>query len=97
MALRSAARAYARRQVWYLQNALIIGPERQATEILEKILRHPEWGIHVVPAWSPPRSGFSSGRANGHLNFVPTLRGNQDIAELVDRLDVDRVMLTRPE
>jgi exopolysaccharide biosynthesis polyprenyl glycosylphosphotransferase len=94
MALRSAARAYARRQVWYLQNALIIGPERQAREILEKILRHPEWGIHVVACVEPPRSGFSSRRAKGHLDFVPTLRGDQDIAELVERLDVDRVMLT---
>jgi exopolysaccharide biosynthesis polyprenyl glycosylphosphotransferase len=28
------------------------------------------------------------------LDFVPTLRGDQDIAELVERLDVDRVMLT---
>jgi exopolysaccharide biosynthesis polyprenyl glycosylphosphotransferase len=94
LALRSAARAIARRQVWYLQNALIIGPERQATEILEKIVRHPEWGINVVACVESPRSGFTSARANRLLDFVPTLRGNLDIAELVERLDVDRVMLT---
>ena len=30
LALRSGARSIARRRVWYLQNALIIGPENQA-------------------------------------------------------------------
>ena len=95
MALRSAARAYARRQVWYLQNALIIGPERQASEILEKVVRHPEWGINVVACMEAPGSGFLSSERSTHLlDFVPIMRGELDVADLVERLDIDRVMLT---
>jgi exopolysaccharide biosynthesis polyprenyl glycosylphosphotransferase len=94
MALRSAARTYARRQVWYLQNALIIGPERQAIEILEKIVRHPEWGINVVACMEGSRSGYAAPVSSQLLDFVPSVRGDFDVAELVERLDVDRVMLT---
>lgn len=94
MALRSAARAYAKRQVWYLQNALIIGPEGQATAILEKIMRHPEWGINVVACVDGPGSKFAPGSTNRLLDFVPVLGGDLDISELVKRLDIDRVMLT---
>ncbi len=94
MSLRSAARAYARRQVWYLQNALIVGPDDEATEILQKIMRHPEWGINVVACVAGTGSGFAPARANRLLDFVPVLGGAIDIAELVERLDVDRVMLT---
>jgi exopolysaccharide biosynthesis polyprenyl glycosylphosphotransferase len=91
--LRSAARAFAARQVWYLQNAVIVGPVGQASTILQKILRHPEWGINVVACVAPGRSRFQ-GRATAHLfDLVPVLRDDADVVQVVKRLDVDRVML----
>jgi exopolysaccharide biosynthesis polyprenyl glycosylphosphotransferase len=95
LGLRSASRAHARRRVWYLQNALIIGPESQATPLLRKIMRHPEWGINVVACVAGPAGArFTPARPNRLLDFVPVLGGEVDLAELTQRLDVDRVMLT---
>jgi exopolysaccharide biosynthesis polyprenyl glycosylphosphotransferase len=94
MALRSVIRVFAKRQVWYLQNALIIGPLDQATAIVEKILRHHEWGINVVACVEGPGTKLGPGRDNRVLDLVPVLGGDPDIVELVERLDVDRVMLT---
>jgi exopolysaccharide biosynthesis polyprenyl glycosylphosphotransferase len=91
--LRAAARAFAARQVWYLQNAVIVGPVNQASLILQKILRHPEWGINVVVCVAPGGKRFP-GRAVPRLhNLVPVVRGDVDVVELVKGLDVDRVML----
>jgi exopolysaccharide biosynthesis polyprenyl glycosylphosphotransferase len=94
MVLRSASRAYARRQVWYLQNALIVGPVDEATPLLQKILRHPEWGINVVACVPAPGTGRPRGATEHLLELVPVVGGTPDIVELVGRLDVDRVMLT---
>jgi exopolysaccharide biosynthesis polyprenyl glycosylphosphotransferase len=94
MVLRSATRAFARRQVWYLQNAVIVGPVDQATAILQKILRHPEWGINVVACVEGPGSSLAPAGASHLMDLVPVLGGDPDLVELVERLDVDRVMLT---
>ncbi len=56
MVFRSAARAYARTQVWYLQNTLVIGSLAQSATIVRKIMRHPEWGINVVACIDLKRS-----------------------------------------
>jgi exopolysaccharide biosynthesis polyprenyl glycosylphosphotransferase len=94
MALRSVTRAYARRRVWYLQNTVIVGPADQAIAILQRILRHPEWGINVVACVEGPDANLAPARARRLLDLVPVLGGDPDIVELVQRLDVDRVMLT---
>jgi exopolysaccharide biosynthesis polyprenyl glycosylphosphotransferase len=94
MALRSATRAFARRQVWYLQNTLIIGPVDEARTVLEKILRHREWGLNVVACVEGPGASLTRARESHLLDLVPVLGGDPDIVELVRRLDVDRVMLT---
>lgn len=91
--LRSAARAFAARQVWYLQNAVIVGPVSEASAILQKILRHPEWGINVVACLATHGEGRFSDRATHLLDLVPVVRGDTDVVELVKGLDVDRVML----
>jgi exopolysaccharide biosynthesis polyprenyl glycosylphosphotransferase len=94
MVLRSATRAFARRQVWYLQNTLIIGPVDEARMALEKILRHREWGLNVVACVEGPGANLTRPRTSHLLDLVPVLGGDPDIVELVHRLDVDRVMLT---
>ena len=72
LALRSGARSVARRRVWYLQNALIIGPENQASAILQ-MLRHPEWGINVVACVAGPGARFTPTSTKRLMDFVPVL------------------------
>jgi exopolysaccharide biosynthesis polyprenyl glycosylphosphotransferase len=93
MALRSAARAFARTQVWYLQNALVIGSREQSTAILRKILRHPEWGINVVACINPRSNGRSPNFGTRLLGLVPLLPEDTNAASLIRQLDIDRVML----
>jgi exopolysaccharide biosynthesis polyprenyl glycosylphosphotransferase len=93
MVLRSGARAFATRQVWYLQNALIVGPVNQTSLILQRILRHPEWRINVVACVETPSRRRGTTRSKRLLGLVPVLGGDVDIVELTQRLDVDRVML----
>ena len=93
MACRAAVRAFAKRRVWYLQNALIIGPSGQGTAILRKILRHPEWGINVVACMDLRGTKRFPARTSRLLNLVPFIRGEQDVVNFVRRHDVDRVML----
>jgi exopolysaccharide biosynthesis polyprenyl glycosylphosphotransferase len=91
--LRSAARAFAARQVWYLQNAVVVGPVTQASAILQKILRHPEWGINVVACVADPGNTRFGDRTTRLLDLVPVLPGDPDVVEQIRHLDVDRVML----
>jgi exopolysaccharide biosynthesis polyprenyl glycosylphosphotransferase len=47
-AFRCIARARARKQRWYVQEAAVIGPPDQADAIVRKIERHPEWKIRAT-------------------------------------------------
>jgi exopolysaccharide biosynthesis polyprenyl glycosylphosphotransferase len=93
VAFRSAARAYARTQVWYLQNALVIGSRGQSAAIVRKVLRHPEWGINVVACIDPQGNGRFPHPAPLILELVPLLPADTHAASLIRRLDIDRVML----
>jgi exopolysaccharide biosynthesis polyprenyl glycosylphosphotransferase len=90
--LRSAARAFATRRPWYVQRAVIVGPVEQASAILQKIQRHPEWGIDVT-ACLAIHDGGDPNAATGVPSAVPVLREESDLVHAVKRLDVDRVML----
>ena len=93
MVLRSGARAYARSQVWYLQNTLLIGSLEQSATIVRKILRHPEWGVNVVACIDLKRPGRLPKSATHLFDVVPVLPGDTDARTLVRELDIDRVML----
>jgi exopolysaccharide biosynthesis polyprenyl glycosylphosphotransferase len=93
LGLRAGMRAFARRRIWYLQNALVIGPPAQAAALVRKILRHPEWGITAAacvdfsgPSRFPPRT-------TPPFELVPMFHGQTDLPALVAELDIDRVML----
>jgi len=91
MALRSGVRAFARRQKWYFQDALVIGPASQAQAILRKLERHPEWGIQAaVYAAMPGRDPSVRNRRRDDLDGNPS---DEDLIALVKELGVDRVML----
>jgi exopolysaccharide biosynthesis polyprenyl glycosylphosphotransferase len=93
MVLRTAARAYARNQVWYLQNTLVIGSLAQSATIVRKILRHPEWGINVVACIDLKRPRQLPKSATHLFDVVPLLPGDTDARTLIRQLDIDRVML----
>ncbi|MDQ3356677.1 MAG: sugar transferase [Actinomycetota bacterium] len=99
LALRAVIRAWARRQPWYLQNALVVGTNAESTSIAARILRHPEYGINLVACIELLGDGVASdaGVEDAEpvqtLGHIPLIRGDLDLAKLVDELDVDRVLL----
>ena len=87
-AARSAARALARRQSAYVQNAVIIGAGEVGQLIGRKLLQHPEYHINLV--------GFVDAEPREKrrdLGDVPILGTPTQIAEIVDQNDVDRVIV----
>lgn len=86
--LRAAARTYCRRQVSYLQNAIVVGAGDVGQTIARKLLKHPEYGVNLV--------GFVDSdplpRKPG-LDHIALLGGVEDVPELVELLDIDRVIV----
>jgi exopolysaccharide biosynthesis polyprenyl glycosylphosphotransferase len=89
---RAVARAYGRRQAWYLQNALVLGTSSQAASIVRKLMRHPEFGVHVVAVVDLERNGMTVERSE-EFAFVPVISAGTDLGTLVDTYDVDRVVI----
>jgi exopolysaccharide biosynthesis polyprenyl glycosylphosphotransferase len=86
--LRGAARAYCRRQIHYLQNTIIIGAGDVGQTIARKILKHPEYGIHLVGfVDSQPKERM---RGLGSLTLLGT---PGEVTELVGLLDIERVIV----
>jgi exopolysaccharide biosynthesis polyprenyl glycosylphosphotransferase len=87
-AARSAARTFARRRPAYIQNAVIIGAGEVGQLIGRKLLQHPEYRINLV--------GFvdAAPRAKRRdLGDLPILGSPEQIAEIVDAHEVDRVIV----
>ena len=85
---RTAARVSARRQLSYLQNAVIVGAGEIGQVIARKVLGHPEYGINVV--------GFldSEPKDRPHeLDHLAILGGPDRLAEVVRDFDVERVIV----
>ncbi|HVS85876.1 MAG TPA: sugar transferase [Gaiellaceae bacterium] len=85
--LRSAARAYCRRQVSYLQNTIIVGAGDVGQSIARKLLAHREYGLNLVGfVDANPRE-----RAPG-LGHLTVLGDIDDLPELIQLLDIERVV-----
>ena len=85
---RSAARTLARRQSAYVQNAVIIGAGEVGQLIGRKLLQHPEYHINLV--------GFVDAEPRAKrrdLGDIPVLGAPEQIGEIVDQHDVDRVIV----
>jgi exopolysaccharide biosynthesis polyprenyl glycosylphosphotransferase len=85
---RSAARSLARRHPAYVQNALIVGAGDVGQLIGRKLLQHPEYGINLL--------GFVDSEPKERrrdLGDLPVLGAPEEIAELVGRGEVDRVIV----
>jgi exopolysaccharide biosynthesis polyprenyl glycosylphosphotransferase len=85
---RSFARALARRQSAYIQNALIVGAGDVGQLIGRKLLQHPEYRINLV--------GFVDAdpkERRRDLGDLPVLGSPEDIGEIVRRDGIDRVIV----
>jgi exopolysaccharide biosynthesis polyprenyl glycosylphosphotransferase len=84
--MRAIARTLCRRHISYLQNAIIVGAGDVGQSIAHKLLKHPEYGINLV--------GFvdenPKERRRG-LKHLTLLGGHDDLLDLVELLDVERV------
>jgi len=89
---RSLARAYGRRQAWYLQNALVLGTSAQAASVVRKILRHPESGVNVVAVVDLDAEDDAVERI-ADFSFIPVLSGLASIGELVASHEIHRVII----
>jgi exopolysaccharide biosynthesis polyprenyl glycosylphosphotransferase len=85
---RAMARTAARRSTLYIQNAVIVGAGTVGHLVARKLNNHPEYGIRVVGyVDSDPVDG-----AVGDPD-VPLLGEITDLPELIEPLDVNRVMV----
>ncbi len=85
---RAAARAFARRRVTYLQNALIVGAGDVGQLYAKKLLLHPEYGINVVGFVDRDPKEPQDGLAG-----LTILGGPEHLEAIVRLLDVERVII----
>jgi exopolysaccharide biosynthesis polyprenyl glycosylphosphotransferase len=86
-AARIAARAFARRRAGYFQNTVIVGAGEIGQLIARKLLQHREYGIRLL--------GFvdaSPMALTPSVNAVPVIGSLEQLEELVERQDVERVI-----
>jgi exopolysaccharide biosynthesis polyprenyl glycosylphosphotransferase len=85
---RAVARAGARRQPAFVQNTLIVGAGTVGELVARKFANHPEYGVNVVGFvdTAPPESAAAS-------QVGPVLGTPQELPSLVERLDVERIVL----
>jgi exopolysaccharide biosynthesis polyprenyl glycosylphosphotransferase len=85
---RALARASCRRSISYLQNTIIVGAGDVGQLVARKLLQHSEYGLNLV--------GFvdeGPRELRADLAHVRVLGGQERLPELVELLDVDRVIV----
>jgi exopolysaccharide biosynthesis polyprenyl glycosylphosphotransferase len=85
---RGVARAICRRHLSFLQNTVIVGAGDIGQLVARKFKQHEEYGIHLV--------GFVDANPRAmrpDLEDVPVLGPVERLPELVDQLDVERVVV----
>ena len=85
---RAIARTAARRSTLYVQNALIVGAGTIGKLVARKLNNHPEYGVRVVGYVDSDPVDAVLGDPD-----VPLLGDITDLPELIERLDVDRVVV----
>jgi exopolysaccharide biosynthesis polyprenyl glycosylphosphotransferase len=88
IAARGAARTLCRRSASYVQNTVIVGAGSVGQLIARKVLQHPEYRLQLV--------GFVDERPRerrADIGDVHVLGALDDLAEIVDRRDVERLIV----
>jgi exopolysaccharide biosynthesis polyprenyl glycosylphosphotransferase len=86
--LRAVARAFCRRRIAYLQNAVIVGAGDVGQLIARKLLQHPEYGINLV--------GFidvEPKERRPDLEHLTLLGSPERLPAIVRAFDVERVVI----
>jgi exopolysaccharide biosynthesis polyprenyl glycosylphosphotransferase len=87
---RAIARRGCRRSPAFQQNTVIVGAGDVGQLIARKLIKHPEYGINVV--------GFVDSRPKARRQDLPEhlgiLGGSERLLEVIERLDVERVVLS---
>jgi exopolysaccharide biosynthesis polyprenyl glycosylphosphotransferase len=86
VSLRASVRSWSRRQPWYHQRALVVGTGMQLDSLVQKLKRHPEYGIDVVACIDHAAEAGSRPPRN-----VPALGDGVDVVAQVEALGIDRV------
>ncbi|MGH3029512.1 MAG: sugar transferase [Gaiellaceae bacterium] len=85
---RALTRAFCRRRIAYLQNAVIVGAGDVGQLLARKILRHPEYGINLV--------GFVDAAPKQRadvLGHVAVLGSPGNLPSIVGRFDIERILV----
>jgi exopolysaccharide biosynthesis polyprenyl glycosylphosphotransferase len=85
---RTVARAFCRRSPLYVQNTVILGAGDVGQRVARKLLRHPEYGLHLVgfvDAHPKPR--------HDDLGDLKLLGGPDELAAIVQEHSVERVIV----
>jgi len=85
---RAVARDIARRSPLYLQNTVILGAGDVGQRVARKLLRHPEYGLHVVGFVDADPKPRHDDLAGLELIGTPT-----DLPEIVNEYEVERVIV----
>jgi len=99
LVVRAVVRWRGRRQTWYWENAIVLGPADQAERVVRRILRQPRLGINVMaciePATVPAPVAAAAAEQDGlrHVGPVPIVPDAPELLELVGELDLDRVII----
>jgi exopolysaccharide biosynthesis polyprenyl glycosylphosphotransferase len=86
---RAVSREALRRRPSYVQNAVIVGAGDVGQLFARKLLKHPEYGIRLL--------GFVDGQPgeiHSELREYPVLGGPDELPGLVDRLRIERVLIS---
>jgi exopolysaccharide biosynthesis polyprenyl glycosylphosphotransferase len=99
--VRAGVRVRARRAPWYRENAIVLGPAEDAERVVRRLLRQHKFGINVMACVEPtsqPRAAAAKAEATGmrHIGPVPIVPDAPELLELIDQLDVDRVIIAGP-
>ena len=85
---RALARYFCRRGTAYLQNTVIVGAGEIGQLVARKLLRHPEYGIHVVGFVDADPKELRAG-----LERVEVLGTPAQLPAIIERFDVGRVIV----
>jgi exopolysaccharide biosynthesis polyprenyl glycosylphosphotransferase len=85
---RVTARSLCRRQVAYVQNALIVGAGDIGQRVAQKFIQHPEYGVNVVGFVDDAPKEQHEG-----LEELAILGPSSSLNEVIRELDIDRVIV----
>jgi exopolysaccharide biosynthesis polyprenyl glycosylphosphotransferase len=88
VALRGVARTIAMRSELYVQKTIVVGAGEVGQLIARKLLRHPEYGIEVLGFVDDAPKEREEG-----LEDLALLGSIDDLPGIVDRFDVDRIIV----